>query len=65
MEAEVGQFGPAFCIGGIKMENLPQVLAAGARRCVIVSQLLTAPDVAKATAEVRNAIVLGKNHSSE
>lgn len=56
METEVGQFVPAFCIGGIKMENLPQVLAAGARRCVIVSQLLTAPDVSQATAEARKAI---------
>jgi thiamine-phosphate pyrophosphorylase len=56
MEAEVGQYVPAFCIGGIKMENLPQVLAAGAKRCVIVSQLLTAPDVSHATAKVKEYI---------
>ncbi|MES2982050.1 MAG: thiamine phosphate synthase [Verrucomicrobiota bacterium] len=56
METEVGQFVPAFCIGGIKMENLPQVLEAGAKRCVIVSQLLTAVDVTKATAEVKRAL---------
>ncbi len=56
METEVGQFVPAFCIGGIKMENLGEVLAAGARRCVIVSQLLTAPDVTKATAEAKHAL---------
>ncbi|MDB6132940.1 MAG: thiamine-phosphate pyrophosphorylase [Verrucomicrobiales bacterium] len=36
---------PIFCIGGIKLENLPAVLAAGARRAVIVSGLLQAPDV--------------------
>ncbi len=36
---------PIFCIGGIKRENLPQVLAAGARRVVIVSGILQAPDV--------------------
>lgn len=65
MEAEVGQYVPAFCIGGIKMENLPQVLAAGARRCVIVSQLLTAPDVSQATAEARNAIAVSDILSAE
>lgn len=57
MEAEVGQRIPAFCIGGIKMENLRQVLAAGARRCVIVSQLLTAEDIMVATAEARRVII--------
>jgi len=35
---------PAFCIGGIKRENLPGVLAAGAQRVVIVSGILQAPD---------------------
>jgi len=35
---------PAFCIGGIKRENLPGVLAAGAQRVVIVSGILKAPD---------------------
>jgi len=38
---------PIFCIGGIKLENLPSVIAAGARRVVIVSGLLKAPDVAE------------------
>jgi len=38
---------PIFCIGGIKLENLPEVMAAGARRVVIVSGLLQAPDVAE------------------
>ena len=38
---------PIFCIGGIKLDNLPEVLAAGARRVVIVSGLLQAPDVAQ------------------
>jgi thiamine-phosphate pyrophosphorylase len=36
---------PIFCIGGIKIENLEQVLAAGARRVAIVSGLLKAPDI--------------------
>ena len=37
---------PIFCIGGIKLDNLEQVIAAGARRVVIVSGLLKAPDIA-------------------
>ena len=36
---------PIFCIGGIKLENLPEVIAAGARRVVIVSGILRADDV--------------------
>ncbi|MEM7599889.1 MAG: thiamine phosphate synthase [Verrucomicrobiota bacterium] len=36
---------PIFCIGGIKRENLPAVLDAGAKRVVIVSGILQAPDV--------------------
>jgi thiamine-phosphate pyrophosphorylase len=36
---------PIFCIGGIKLDNLPEVLAAGARRVVIVSGLLQAENV--------------------
>ncbi len=36
---------PIFCIGGIKRENLPEVIAAGAKRVVIVSGLLQAEDV--------------------
>jgi thiamine-phosphate pyrophosphorylase len=36
---------PIFCIGGIKLESLGQVLAAGAKRVVIVSGLLQANDV--------------------
>jgi thiamine-phosphate pyrophosphorylase len=36
---------PIFCIGGIKVENLGQLLAAGAKGVVIVSGLLQANDV--------------------
>ena len=38
---------PIFCIGGIKLDNLGQVIAAGARRVAIVSGLLKAVDIAK------------------
>jgi thiamine-phosphate pyrophosphorylase len=37
---------PIFCIGGIKIDNLEQVISAGARRVAIVSGLLKAPDIA-------------------
>jgi len=37
---------PIFCIGGIKLDNLPKVIEAGAQRVVIVSGLLQAADVA-------------------
>jgi thiamine-phosphate pyrophosphorylase len=36
---------PIYCIGGIKRENLPAVLKCGARRVVIVSGILQAPDI--------------------
>ena len=38
---------PIFCIGGIKIDNLGEVLAAGAKRVAIVSGLLKASDIAK------------------
>jgi thiamine-phosphate pyrophosphorylase len=40
---------PIFCIGGIKLENLADVVAAGAKRAVIVSGLLQSEDIAAAT----------------
>jgi thiamine-phosphate pyrophosphorylase len=35
---------PVFCIGGVNRDRLPQILAAGARRVVIVSAFLLAAD---------------------
>jgi thiamine-phosphate pyrophosphorylase len=43
---------PVFCIGGIKAENLNTVLAAGAKRVVIVSGILLANDVVSYTESV-------------
>ncbi|WP_193213737.1 thiamine phosphate synthase [Luteolibacter marinus] len=56
VQSEVGREIPVFCIGGIKRDNLPEVLSAGARNVVIVSDLLTAPDVQIATRQVSQAI---------
>jgi thiamine-phosphate pyrophosphorylase len=36
---------PIFCIGGIKLENLKEIVAAGAQRVAIVSGLLKADDI--------------------
>jgi thiamine-phosphate pyrophosphorylase len=44
---------PIFCIGGIKNENLPEVLAAGAQRIVIVSGWLEADDIVSAVRAAR------------
>jgi thiamine-phosphate pyrophosphorylase len=42
---------PWFAIGGINLENLGDVLAAGAQRVCVVSAILNATDVTKACAE--------------
>jgi thiamine-phosphate pyrophosphorylase len=47
---------PWFAIGGINLSNLDDVLAAGARRICVVSAILNAPDVAKASAEFRRRL---------
>jgi thiamine-phosphate pyrophosphorylase len=59
MEGEVGSHIPAFCIGGIHPGNLPEVLAAGARRIVMVSALLQAQDIQAATRRVASALQSG------
>jgi len=48
---------PIFCIGGIKLDNLPGILLAGCKRVCIVSELLLASDVAKRTREVKSVLV--------
>ncbi len=48
---------PIFCIGGIKRENLDAVLAAGARRVVIVSGILQAADIEGYCREVKARLV--------
>ena len=44
---------PVFCIGGVNEERLPGVLAAGARRVVIVSAFLLAEEVGKSVRAVK------------
>ncbi|MEO8814767.1 MAG: thiamine phosphate synthase, partial [Mycobacterium sp.] len=47
---------PWFAIGGIDAERLPQVLAAGARRVVVVRAITAADDPRAAAATLRSAL---------
>ncbi len=47
---------PWFAIGGINLQTIDEVLAAGAKRICAVSAILNAPDVAKACAEFRRKL---------
>lgn len=47
---------PWFAIGGINLENLDDILAAGARRICVVSAILNAPDPAKACQSFLNRL---------
>lgn len=48
---------PWFAIGGITVENVDQVLAAGARRICVVSAILNATDIAAACRAFRRRLV--------
>jgi len=47
---------PWFAIGGINLQTIDDVLAAGAKRICVVSAILNAPDIAKACAEFRQRL---------
>jgi thiamine-phosphate pyrophosphorylase len=48
---------PVFCIGGVNAGRLDEVLAAGARRVVVVSAFLQAPNVVLAVRELKARLV--------
>jgi thiamine-phosphate pyrophosphorylase len=48
---------PIFCIGGIKLENLEQVLAAGAQRVAIVSGLLKSQNIVEYARAAKQLLV--------
>ena len=58
--AEVHRFAtvPVFCIGGVNSQRLPEVISAGARRIVIVSAFLLAPDVRAAVRAAKAELLL-------
>lgn len=47
---------PWFAIGGVNLDTLDSVLAAGARRICVVSAILNAPDVAAACREFKKRL---------
>jgi thiamine-phosphate pyrophosphorylase len=47
---------PWFAIGGINLQTIDEVLAAGAKRICVVSAILNAPDIAKACTEFRRRL---------
>ena len=47
---------PWFAIGGVNLQTIDAVLAAGAKRICVVSAILNAPDVAKACVEFRKKL---------
>lgn len=47
---------PWFAIGGIKLNNLDDVLAAGAKRICVVSAILNSSDIAKTCAEFKRRL---------
>jgi thiamine-phosphate pyrophosphorylase len=55
---------PIFCIGGIKLENLAQVIAAGAKGVVIVSGLLKASDITEYAREAKHLLSDIKHQTS-
>jgi thiamine-phosphate pyrophosphorylase len=48
---------PWFAIGGINLQNIDSVLAAGATRICVVSAILNAPDMVKTCAEFKKRLV--------
>jgi thiamine-phosphate pyrophosphorylase len=47
---------PVFCIGGVKVGNLSEIIAAGANRVCVVSELLLATDIQSTTASIRRRL---------
>ena len=47
---------PWFAIGGINLDNVPEVVAAGARRIVVVRAIRDAADPRAAAAALRSAL---------
>ena len=52
---------PQFCIGGVNEKTLPEVLAAGAQRVVIVSALLQSPNISAYCLRVLEQLKKGWN----
>jgi thiamine-phosphate pyrophosphorylase len=55
---------PIFCIGGIKVDNLEEIISAGGQRVAIVSGLLKAPDIADYAREAKRMLLNTKPQTS-
>jgi thiamine-phosphate pyrophosphorylase len=55
---------PIFCIGGIKLDNLEEIIAAGAHRVAIVSGLLKAPDIVEYARACKRLLLDVKHQTS-
>ena len=55
---------PWFAIGGITLDNLDEVLAAGATRICVVGAILNAPDLAEACGQFKNRLLSAPRKSS-
>jgi thiamine-phosphate pyrophosphorylase len=53
-----------FCIGGIKLDNLEEIIAAGAHRVAIVSGLLKAPDIVEYARACKRLLLDVKHQTS-
>jgi len=56
---------PILAIGGITLENVADVIAAGATAPAIISAIVAAPDVAAATAAFRERVLAAKGLSKD
>lgn len=54
---------PWFAIGGIHLQNLDEVLEAGARRVCVVSAILTAPDITEACQRFKQRLLSAARES--
>ena len=54
---------PWFAIGGINLENLEAVIAAGARRICVVSAILNEVDIARACQQFKNRLASASGNS--
>jgi thiamine-phosphate pyrophosphorylase len=55
---------PWFAIGGITLDNVDPVLAAGARRIAVVSAILNAPDIVQACQSFKNRLISAATNTS-
>jgi thiamine-phosphate pyrophosphorylase len=54
--AQVTPFAPVIAIGGITLERVPSILAAGAHGVAVVAAVADAPDPARALADLLDAV---------